>query len=99
MREQRIKADRLAAFSEGVIAVIITIMVLEFRAPDGAFIATIWLNHYHPLPFAPRVGFALICTALLSYLTPQAPTPGIWSLGKAPPPAARSSFDERDEDE
>jgi uncharacterized membrane protein len=28
--------ERLAAFSDGVLAVIITIMVLELRAPDGA---------------------------------------------------------------
>jgi uncharacterized membrane protein len=29
------KSDRLAAFSDGVIAVIITIMVLDLKAPHG----------------------------------------------------------------
>jgi uncharacterized membrane protein len=34
MREQRITADRLATYSDAVFAVIVTIMVLELRAPD-----------------------------------------------------------------
>ena len=33
--------DRLAAFSDGVIAVIITIMVLELKAPQGAGLAAL----------------------------------------------------------
>jgi uncharacterized membrane protein len=36
MQERRSSADRLAAFSDAVIAVIITIMVLELRAPEAA---------------------------------------------------------------
>jgi len=36
MGEQKTDTDRLAAFSDAVIAVIITIMVLELRAPDEA---------------------------------------------------------------
>ena len=39
MPETRISADRLGAFSDAVIAVIITIMVLELRPPDGARLA------------------------------------------------------------
>jgi uncharacterized membrane protein len=34
MREEKITADRLAAFSDAVFAVIVTIMVLELKAPD-----------------------------------------------------------------
>lgn len=34
--------DRLAAFSDGVIAVLITIMVLELRVPHGADWRTLW---------------------------------------------------------
>jgi uncharacterized membrane protein len=34
MREKKITADRLAAFSDGVFAVIVTVMVLELRAPE-----------------------------------------------------------------
>lgn len=52
MRVQKTTPDRRDTFSNGVIAVIITIMV---RAG------------------APRVGFALICCALLPYLAPEAP--------------------------
>jgi uncharacterized membrane protein len=39
MREKTISADRLGAFSDGVIAVIITVMVLELKAPDGSHLA------------------------------------------------------------
>jgi uncharacterized membrane protein len=35
MQERQIKTDRLAAFSDGVIAVIITVMVLELKAPEA----------------------------------------------------------------
>lgn len=38
--------ERLAAFSDGVIAIIITIMVLELKAPEGADLAALW----HLLP-------------------------------------------------
>jgi uncharacterized membrane protein len=34
--------ERLAAFSDGVIAVIITIMVLEMRVPHGSGLASLW---------------------------------------------------------
>jgi uncharacterized membrane protein len=39
MRERRMSADRLSAFSDAVIAVIITIMVLELRPPEEATLA------------------------------------------------------------
>jgi uncharacterized membrane protein len=67
MREETITADRLIAFSDGVFAVIVTVMVLELKAPDEPafsalwplwptagsyavsylFIAIIWTNHHH----------------------------------------------------
>ena len=34
MRQEKITADRLNAFSDAVFAVILTIMVLDLRAPD-----------------------------------------------------------------
>jgi hypothetical protein len=34
MHKEKITADRLTAFSDGVFAVILTIMVLDSRAPD-----------------------------------------------------------------
>ena len=67
MSEEKITADRLAAFSDAVFAVIVTIMVLELKAPDQPkfpdlwplwptaisyavsylFIAIIWINHHY----------------------------------------------------
>ncbi|HEX3864431.1 MAG TPA: TMEM175 family protein [Stellaceae bacterium] len=41
MREQKTKADRLGAFSDGVIAVIITVMVLELKAPEDPTFAAL----------------------------------------------------------
>jgi TMEM175 potassium channel family protein len=34
MREEKITAERLTAFSDGVFAVIMTVMVLELKAPE-----------------------------------------------------------------
>ena len=34
MREEEVTADRLAAYSDAVFAVIVTVMVLELRAPE-----------------------------------------------------------------
>ncbi len=36
MRGEQPTADRLAAFSDAVFAVIVTVMVLELKAPDDA---------------------------------------------------------------
>jgi uncharacterized membrane protein len=71
MREEKITADRLAAFSDAVFAVIVTVMVLELRAPEQPefsalwplwptaisyavsylFIAIIWINHHYLMRF------------------------------------------------
>lgn len=42
MQERQIKTDRLVAFSDGVIAVIITVMVLELKAPEGPELADLF---------------------------------------------------------
>jgi uncharacterized membrane protein len=80
MHEQKTTPDRLGAFSDAVLAVIITIMVLELKAPEEAtfpallplwptaisyavsylFIAIIWLNHHHLLHFVSHTTPALI---------------------------------------
>jgi len=82
MREAKITADRMTAFSDAVFAVIVTVMVLELKAPDEAaisalwplwptaisygvsylFIAIIWINHHHLMRFvgAPTLGLLWI---------------------------------------
>jgi len=42
MREEKITADRLTAFSDAVFAVIVTVMVLELKAPDEAAFPALW---------------------------------------------------------
>jgi uncharacterized membrane protein len=42
MREDQNTAHRLAAYSDAVFAVIVTIMVLELRAPEEASFAALW---------------------------------------------------------
>src|SRR3954468_19338895 len=42
MREEKITADRLIAFSDAVFAVIVTIMVLELKAPEQATFSNLW---------------------------------------------------------
>ena len=42
MREEKMTADRLAAYSDAVFAVIVTIMVLELRAPDEPAFSALW---------------------------------------------------------
>ncbi len=81
MREQ-VTAHRLAAYSDAVFAVIVTVMVLELRAPDQAafsalwplwptaisyavsylFIAIIWINHHYLMRFVgpPTLGLIWI---------------------------------------
>lgn len=78
MRLERVTAERLAAYSDAVFAVIVTIMVLELKAPDEPafsalwplwptaisyavsylFIAIIWINHHYLMRFvgAPTLG-------------------------------------------
>ena len=71
MTEEKETAHRLAAYSDAVFAVIVTIMVLELRPPEEAalsalwplwptaisyavsylFIAVIWINHHHLMRF------------------------------------------------
>jgi uncharacterized membrane protein len=97
MPEETITADRLIAFSDGVFAVIVTVMVLELKAPDQPifsalwplwptaisyavsylFIAIIWINHHHlmrfvgpPTPGLIWINFAhLFLVSLLPFAT------------------------------
>jgi uncharacterized membrane protein len=82
MHEEKITAERLTAFSDGVFAVIVTIMVLELKAPEQPafsalgplwptaisyavsylFIAIIWINHHYLMRFVgpPTLGLIWI---------------------------------------
>jgi uncharacterized membrane protein len=80
MQTQKQFAGRLAAFSDGVVAVLITIMVLELKAPEAAtfaalwplwptaisyavsylFIAIVWINHHHLLQYTHYANSRLI---------------------------------------
>lgn len=42
MHREKITSDRLIAFSDAVFAVIVTIMVLELKAPDEASFSALW---------------------------------------------------------
>jgi TMEM175 potassium channel family protein len=42
MREEEATADRLAAYSDAVFAVIVTVMVLELKAPDEPAFSALW---------------------------------------------------------
>lgn len=42
MRESKVTAERLTAFSDAVFAVIVTIMVLELKAPEQAAFSELW---------------------------------------------------------
>ncbi|MBV9748183.1 MAG: DUF1211 domain-containing protein [Acetobacteraceae bacterium] len=46
-------AERIAAFSDGVIAIIITIMVLDLKLPEAAAAGEVWSSFLAPL--APKV--------------------------------------------
>ena len=81
MREEKITADRMIAFSDAVFAVIVTIMVLELRAPDApAFSALLPL---WPTAISYAVSYLFIAIIWINhhYLMRfvHTPTPGlIW---------------------
>jgi uncharacterized membrane protein len=80
MLEDKTTADRVAAFSDAFFAVILTIMVLELKAPDQPtfaslwplwptaisyavsylFIIIIWINHHHLVRFVEQPTLGLI---------------------------------------
>ena len=58
VREEKLTSDRLAAYSDGVFAVIVTIMVLEIKAPEQAGFPDLW-----PL-WPTAISYAVSCVFL-----------------------------------
>ena len=52
-RDQFTSTERIESFSDGVIAIIITIMILEFRLPENALDQGLWLGIAKPI--APKI--------------------------------------------
>ena len=58
--------ERIAAFSDGVIAIIITIMVLELKFSEGAAKGEVWSNFLAPL--APRLAIYALSFVIVGAL-------------------------------
>jgi uncharacterized membrane protein len=55
--------ERIAAFSDGVVAIIITIMVLELKLPEGASKGQVWPSFLAPL--APKLAIYALSFAIV----------------------------------
>lgn len=58
--EESVDAKRLEAFSDGVIAIIITIMVLEFKMPEEGTFSALKNNHLIPVFLAYVLSFTFV---------------------------------------
>src|SRR5262245_56570630 len=58
--------ERIAAFSDGVIAIIITIMVLELKLPEGAAGGDVWRSFLAPL--GPKVAIYALSFVIVGTL-------------------------------
>ncbi|HVL19253.1 MAG TPA: TMEM175 family protein [Gemmatimonadales bacterium] len=68
MRDDRDTAHRLAAYSDAVFAVIVTVMVLELVVL-ATFATAVLLAIV-----APRLSFGPICAAVILHLKPEVPS-------------------------
>ena len=58
--------ERIAAFSDGVIAIIITIMVLELKLPESAAVGNVWRSFLAPL--GPKVAIYALSFVIVGAL-------------------------------
>ena len=67
MREERMTADRLTAFSDAVFAVIVTVMVLELKAPDLPAFSALW--PLWPTAISYAVSYLFIAIIWINHIT------------------------------
>jgi len=77
MREETITPNRPIAFTQGVFAIIVTVMALELEAADSAlllFIVLIWLKHHDAVrwPLDARIDVGQLCPSLWPSFLPFA---------------------------
>jgi uncharacterized membrane protein len=65
MREEAVTAHRLAAFSDGVIAVVITLMALELKAPEHPTLAA--LRPLWPTAISYAVSYLLVAIIWINH--------------------------------
>ena len=72
--------ERIAAFSDGVIAIIITIMVLELKLPEAAAKDEVWSGFLAPLApklaiYALSFGIVAPCGSIITSCWPSCAAP------------------------
>jgi uncharacterized membrane protein len=77
MPEKKDTADRLAAYSDAVFAVIVTIMVLELKAPEQAAFSNLWPLWPTAISYAVSYLFIAIIWINHHYLMRFVGTPGL----------------------
>jgi len=70
MPEEKTTADRLAAYSDAVFAVIVTIMVLELRALDQPAFSALWT--LWPTAISYAVSYLFITMIWINHSLPHA---------------------------
>ena len=65
-RRGNLGTERIAAFSDGVIAIIITIMVLELKLPESAAAGNVWRSFL--LPLGPKVAIYALSFVIVGAL-------------------------------
>ncbi len=65
MRDEEPSADRLAAYSDAVFAVIVTIMVLELEAPEESTLSA--LRHLWPTAVSYAVSYLFIAIIWINH--------------------------------
>jgi uncharacterized membrane protein len=85
-----VSKTRLEAFSDGVIAILVTIMVLELRTPHGTIY---WNNHHHMLAAVTRIsGMTLWANQHLLFWLSLIPVATAWMSENHFPPIPVAAY-------